>query len=298
VVRELVAKDARIRLVSYARNRGRGYALRQGFAVARGDFIATVEADNTWGERIVPEMLQALQTAPGVDFIIASPNLAGGAYRNIPLGRLFRSWFGNKIFRFIFDGKVTMATGMTRCYRASVIQGMLLRSDGKEIHVEILSKAFALGFISQEIPAILAWEPGEKRGQRAGGFLKGYRLIAEHLVCGMGEIPHFILNMAGFFFLLAGFGMGVYDFIDRFLLHEQLAVQAREIYLFPFNLQFVLVFFLTGLIFFVFSMLAYQNLEMRNEVILTQQELALKRWKERLAKTNAPLKTAPRQEDT
>jgi glycosyltransferase involved in cell wall biosynthesis len=274
LVEKYIASDSRLRFVNYARNRGRGYAMRQGFKIARGEFICTVESDGSWGQNIVSKMFSSLREKDAYDFVIASPNLSGGAYKNIPFTRWFRSWLGNIIFRVVFSRKITMATGMTRCYKAEVIHGLLLKDDRKEIHIEILSKALALGYQCKEIPAILAWDPSEKRGQRAGNPLKSLHLILGHLAYSMGEAPHLILNTMGFFFVLFGFLMGIYNFMDRFLFHNKMTELERSIYIFPFNLQFIMMLSIGGLLFFLFSFLAYQNLEMRREILLNQRELA------------------------
>ena len=49
--------------------------------------------------------------------------------------------------------RIYTSTGIFRAYRRKVLDSLELESDGKEIHLEILSKALALGFRVKEIPA-------------------------------------------------------------------------------------------------------------------------------------------------
>ena len=51
--------------------------------------------------------------------------------------------------------RIYTSTGIFRAYRRRVLDSLELESDGKEIHLEILSKVIALGYRVKEIPAIL-----------------------------------------------------------------------------------------------------------------------------------------------
>ena len=159
----LAAIYPKIKVVSYAPNRGRGFALRSGFEAAKGDFVVATESDLNWGSDIIVRLARRLE-AGGADIVIASPHMKGGGMENVPIARWFLSWAGNKIFSLVLPGHWTMVTGMTRGYSGEVLQTLKLESYGKELHVEIISKALGAGFHIVEIPATLRWkkpEPGE-----------------------------------------------------------------------------------------------------------------------------------------
>lgn len=99
--------------------------------------------------------------------VVASPNMEGGAYRNIPWKRVLLSKLGNTIIRTFMLDVVTMNTGMTRAYRRDVIQSLPLFENSKEFHVEVILKAVALGLNIKEIPAILEW-PAERHTEGGG----------------------------------------------------------------------------------------------------------------------------------
>ena len=165
LARQAAGEDPRIRILSYEQNRGRGYAIRQGFAVAGGTFIIVTEADLSWGTDIVHRLFEACRQ-PGIDMVVASPHRPGGGLKNVPAYRAFLTQFGNVLLRRLMPGDLTMYTGMTRAYRRHVLDAMDLESDGKELHLEIVSKAHALGFRMTEIPATLAWTPERRRQRR------------------------------------------------------------------------------------------------------------------------------------
>lgn len=260
--------DARVRLVSYRANRGRGYALRRGFAEARGDTLVTTEADLSWGEDIVKRMVEELRAAPEAGLVIASPHLDGGGYENVPRHRILLSRYGNVLLRRIFDGRVTMATGMTRCYRREVIDSMLLNSDDKEIHLEILSKALALGYVPVEIPAVLTWPPG--RGARR--FARQYglgllRLVMTHLLFSVTERPHLFLGTVGLAFLGVGTALGIVDFAWLFLSESPASSKPTV------NPTMIALFIFIGLLVLVFDFLAQQNRAIQKDLIHVQREI-------------------------
>jgi cellulose synthase/poly-beta-1,6-N-acetylglucosamine synthase-like glycosyltransferase len=200
LARQAAGDDPRVHIITYEKNRGRGYALRQGFAAARGEFIVATEADLSWGTDIVHRLLAACRQG-GVDMVVASPHAEGGGLVNVPPYRAFLTQFGNVLLRRLMPGGLTMYTGMTRAFRRHVLDAMDLESDGKELHLEIVSKAYALGFTMAEIPATLAWSPQrrqEKRRFRAG------RVIISHVLHGLGESPMLLFGWLGG--LLLGLG--------------------------------------------------------------------------------------------
>jgi glycosyltransferase involved in cell wall biosynthesis len=168
--RELISDNPACRIVHYSPNRGRGYALRQGFAAARGRHVITTESDLSWGPDIIRLLYERLVQGD-CDIVVASVHLPGGGLVNVPPARRWLSSYGNLLMRWCYGGKLTMLSGMTRAYRREAITSLHLESCQKEIHVEILAKAKALGMRIVEIPAHIRWEkqgPGRKRSNIAG----------------------------------------------------------------------------------------------------------------------------------
>jgi glycosyltransferase involved in cell wall biosynthesis len=183
-----VGGDSRFRLLSHRVNFGRGRALRTGFREAQGDIIVTTEGDLSWGTDIVHRMIGTLKADPGLDAVFASTHLPGGGYRNVPRHRLLLSKLGNRILRALYAGKLSMTTGMTRAYRARVIQAHNFTQDGKEIHLEVAHRLLVFGRRVAEIPATLTWPEksasNSGRGKRTN-WSKMVRLISTHLAFGL-----------------------------------------------------------------------------------------------------------------
>lgn len=263
-LRKAESHDARLRVISYAPNRGRGYALRQGFRAALGEIVITTESDLSWGAGIVSILHQALAER-GLDMVIASPYLPGGRLENVPFVRAFLSRFGNAIMTRAFSGNLTMVSGMTRAYRKEVLDSMDLESDGKEIHLEIVSKALSLGYRIGEVPAVLRWEPPRAGAPRRRSSFRAGRYIVSHLLASFGESPFLLFGGVGAALLAVGIVLGLYAWYIA--LAYDIRVTTRPI------LFAAILFTLFGTQMLVFSFLANQSRDLRNRLVRMEQKL-------------------------
>ena len=62
IMRELAAKDERVRYLSFSRNFGKEAAMYAGFCNAKGDFVAVMDADMQDPPSLLPQMLEILET--------------------------------------------------------------------------------------------------------------------------------------------------------------------------------------------------------------------------------------------
>ncbi|NCO39528.1 MAG: glycosyltransferase family 2 protein [Armatimonadetes bacterium] len=211
VAQAVSEREPNVSFVSYPINRGRGKAMRTGFARASGNLVCTTEADLSWGQDIIVRMVTELRRSPDADIVVASPHMPGGAYEDVPWLRTVASGIGNQILRMALSPSLTMMTGMTRAYRRHVLESMELESDGKEIHVEILSKALALDYTVKEIPAVLSW-----RGKKGTSKFRFRQIASSHLLLTFFERPMMLFGALGFLMLLLGFVFGVDVAVLRF----------------------------------------------------------------------------------
>lgn len=95
----LAFEDPRIKPVIYHHNRGRGYALRQGFARCRGRYIVSLDADLSYTPDHAVRMVRMLLEDPETDIVLASPYMPGGRVEGVPFVRLALSRTGNWLLR-------------------------------------------------------------------------------------------------------------------------------------------------------------------------------------------------------
>jgi dolichol-phosphate mannosyltransferase len=263
ILNKLVEKDAKLKIVSYPNNIGRGMALRKGFEESSGEIVVSIDADLSYDPSYIVGLVDLLRKEPAIDLVLASPYMPGGGVQNVPTLRLWISKWGNKILRFAMPNRIYTSTGIFRAYRKKVLDSLELESDGKEIHLEILSKALAIGYRVREYPAILT---SRRRGKSK---FKLRKTAISHLVFSVFEKPMIIFGFIGFVTLAIGFLIGVYIAYLRFLGD---LTPGRPL------ITFALLLILGGIQILSFGFIAIQIVSLRREILRIQKEnLELKR---------------------
>jgi glycosyltransferase involved in cell wall biosynthesis len=161
-------RDVGFTLLLQDTNRGKGAALRRGFAAATGDIVVIQDADLEYSPEEFPDL---------VDLIVQGR--ADVVYGSRFLGRhrvfLFTHYLGNRFLTLLTNVLYnTMLTDMETCYkvmRREVLQGLDLQSNGFGIEPEITAKIFKRGYRVYEVPITYdgrSYEEGKKIGWKDG----------------------------------------------------------------------------------------------------------------------------------
>ena len=257
ILKRLASKNGKIKVISYSKNIGRGMALRTGFRESSGEIIASIDADLSYDPHYIVEFVETLKREKDIDLILASPYMPGGEVRNVPFHRLWISKCGNKILRFAMPNRIYTSTGIFRSYRKRVLDSLELESDGKEIHLEILSKAMALGYRVKELPAVLT---GRIKGRSK---FKLKKTAVSHLVFSVFEKPMMIFGFLGLLTLGVGLLIGLYIAYLRF---SGDLTPGRPL------ITFAILLILGGIQILSFGFIAIQIVSLRREILRIQKE--------------------------
>jgi glycosyltransferase involved in cell wall biosynthesis len=270
ILKRMESQNGKIKVVSYPKNIGRGMALRKGFEESSGEIVVSIDADLSYDPRYIHDLVRTLRTETDVDFVLASPYMPGGGAQDVPGLRLWISKTGNRILRFALPNRIYTSTGIFRAYRKKVLDSLELESDGKEIHLEILSKAMALGYRVTEVPTILK---GRKKGRSKFKFKK---TAASHLVFSAFEKPMMVFGFLGLLILGTGLVMGLYV---AYLRYAGTLTPGRPL------VTLALLLILGGIQILSFGFIAIQIVSLRREILRIQKgNKELQRVLERLGK--------------
>jgi len=162
IVEAFQATRPEVRLHRQPTNMRIGQALRDGFALSRGDIVVTFDSDLSYSVDHIGAMLDVM-TNERVAIVVASPYMEGGRTSAIPWRREVMSRQVNRLLSATSQYPIKTITGMVRAYDGRFVRGLSLKSMGPEINTEIMYKAQIMRCRVAEIPAHLDWSEQAER---------------------------------------------------------------------------------------------------------------------------------------
>tara|TARA_A100001037_G_C15011741_1_gene572033 strand:+ start:351 stop:1061 length:711 start_codon:yes stop_codon:yes gene_type:complete len=167
-------KDLFNSMITYKKNRGKGFACKQGILIAKGEYTIIQDADLEYNPDNYLDLLKAINHDHQV--VYGSRVLRGGKI-NIPKGlRPYLSKFANfiltKISNLLNNQNLTDAHTCYKLFKTKIIQNIELKENGFAFCPEITSKLSKLGIKIKEVPIDY-----NGRGYNEGKKIKFYHAI-------------------------------------------------------------------------------------------------------------------------
>lgn len=147
--------NAHVRVVHYQPNRGKGYALKQGFANSTGELIAFLDADTDLHPSQIFTLLKVMQEKHA-DVVIGSKRHPESKL-NYPLARRVVSWGYFTMAHFLFGLPVNDTQTGIKLFRREVLEQVFpqLQIKGFAFDLELLVAAQLYGYSIAEAPVEL-----------------------------------------------------------------------------------------------------------------------------------------------
>jgi len=158
------------RIIYHQVNRGKGAALRSGFAAATGDVILVQDADLEYSPEDYPVLLEPLVSGKA-DAVFGSRFMGGRPHRVL----FFWHMVGNKLLTLLSNmftnlNLTDMQTGY-KAFKAPLIKSIQIEEDRFSVEPEIVAKVARLGCRIFEVGISYygrSYEEGKKIGWRDG----------------------------------------------------------------------------------------------------------------------------------
>ncbi len=149
------SENEHIKAVSYAQNRGKGNAIREGVSAATGDVIAFLDADLDISPSHLEQYLKELERQ-SADIVIGS-KMHRDSRLEYPASRRFVSFCYYIILKTLFHLHVKDTQTGIKLFKAEVIKNIIgmVRTSGYAYDIEILAVAARFGYRIIEQPVTL-----------------------------------------------------------------------------------------------------------------------------------------------
>lgn len=163
MARQVAAENSCVQVVHYEPNRGKGYALKQGFAKATGDLVAFLDADADLHPRQILTLWDVMREKHA-DAVIGSKRHRDSKL-NYPLVRRVISWGYFTVARFLFGLPVHDTQTGIKLFRREVLEQILpgLQIEGFAFDLELLVAIHMYGYTIAEAPVVITFSREETR---------------------------------------------------------------------------------------------------------------------------------------
>jgi len=153
----------------HAENRGKGAALRTGFAAASGDVLLIQDADLEYDPADYPELLQPI--IDGHADVVYGSRFLGGPHRVLFYWHYLGNTFLTRLSNMFSDINLTDMETCYKVFKREVIESITLRSDRFGFEPEFTAKVARLGVRIYEVPISYhgrTYAEGKKIGWKDG----------------------------------------------------------------------------------------------------------------------------------
>ncbi len=158
VMRKNFKADGNIKLISYEKNRGKGFALREGFKQTAGNIVIMYDADSQHNIEDLPTLIDKIKN--GSDIAIGSRAFSKdnikNFYRNNPFFYAFSRDVLSRVHVLLCNSLFSLNIKDPQCgfkaFKKEVLRNLDLKTNSYEFDVELLVKAKNKNFKIVECP--------------------------------------------------------------------------------------------------------------------------------------------------
>ncbi|HLY35774.1 MAG TPA: glycosyltransferase family 2 protein [Candidatus Limnocylindria bacterium] len=172
-------------VVIHETTKGKGAALRAGFAAARGDYVVMLDADGSMDPIEIERFVEHLRA--GFDMVKGSRFISGGGTTDMTWLRRFGNARLLEVANTVFGTRFTELCYGYCAFRRSALDRLALDAVGFEIETQIVTRAVRAGLKIAEVPSV---EYPRRSGEsNLNTFRDGWRVLMTMLRERYGGAP-------------------------------------------------------------------------------------------------------------
>ncbi len=208
VLRESEARFPHVRVLAFRRNGGSGTVRRIGTQLARGEFVVWTDADMSYPNERIPELVQVLLDDPSYDQVVGARTTEEGSHKWL---RLPAKWLIRKIAERLSNQRIPDLNSGLRAFRRQVSLPYLRLLPAGFSCVTTITLAF---LSNQHDIKYLPIDYAKRAGKSKFHFTRdAYRYILQVLRMVMYFDPLKVLMPPALWLLLIGAVKGVVDMV-------------------------------------------------------------------------------------
>src|SRR5580658_9468090 len=205
---EIAPRYPAMRVVHFDRNGGAGTVRRIGTQQARGDIVVWTDADMTYPNDRIPELVRILDKDPALDQIVGARTSEQGTHKAL---RVPAKWFIRKIAEKLTNAAIPDLNSGLRAFRRQVALPYLRLLPAGFSCVTTITLAFlSNGHEVQYVPIEYAKRAGRSKFHF---FSDAYRYVLQVLRMVMYFNPLKVLMPPALFLLGLGVAKGIFDLV-------------------------------------------------------------------------------------
>ncbi|MGB6455688.1 MAG: glycosyltransferase family 2 protein [Streptosporangiaceae bacterium] len=207
-LQEATPRFPNLRVVHFPRNGGAGTVRRIGTRQARGTIVVWTDADMTYPNERIPELIEMLDNEPFVDQVVGARTSEEGTHKFL---RVPAKWFIRKLAEVLTNTAIPDLNSGLRAFRREVALPYLRLLPPGFSCVTTITIAF---LSNQHDVKYVPIDYAKRAGKSKFRFVTdAYRYILQVLRMVMYFNPLKVLMPLALFLLVLGFAKGIYDMV-------------------------------------------------------------------------------------
>ncbi|MGP4021747.1 glycosyltransferase family 2 protein [Actinomadura sp. 3N407] len=210
-LREAAPRFPNMRIVAFQHNSGSGTVRRIGSQQARGEIVVWTDADMSYPNERIPELVDLLDTDPSVDQVVGARTSEEGSHKAL---RVPAKWFIRKVAERLTNSRIPDLNSGLRAFRREVsLPYLRLLPPGFSCVTTI-----TIAFLSNQHPVhYMPIDYAKRAGKSKFHFTKdAYRYILQVLRMVMYFNPLKVLMPPALWLIVIGLLKGVFDMVVHF----------------------------------------------------------------------------------